>query len=100
MAPRFLEISFIFEHGERIPEHIEGLAGEGVRDPQLWHIDGYDRFDGQTYPVASDIETLEDAELLLRAARRSMKGWHDSYNFGGSKANDSAYLVSPKCERS
>ncbi len=100
MAPRFHQFSFSFEEGEKIPHHEEGFAGAG-RDPNLWHIDGYDTFDGSGYPIADNIETLEAAQLLVSARKRRLEETQPSSTSGGSGfggIQDRTYLIHPRTQ--
>lgn len=92
MAPRFFEASFTFEKGEQVPEHEEGWSGEVERDPKLWHLNGYDRFEGSTYPIASNIEDHEVAELLARAVKRSIV----KVQARSGSIQDSVHVISPE----
>lgn len=98
MAPRFYQHSFSFEKGEEIPKHIEEYPG-GERDGSLWHIDGYDTFEGAVYPLASDIECLGVAELLTKAARRSIEQTQPTSSSGGlgfGGIQDRVYVIHPR----
>ncbi len=72
MPPTFTKSSFSFEKGEQVPAHEEGWSGGVPRDQSLWHLDGYDSFEGEEYPLASNVEDSETVQLLARAANRSI----------------------------
>lgn len=98
MPPTFSNHSFKFMEGETPPNHISDWAGEVERKRGLWHIDGYDTFEGAEYPVASNIETIEDAELLARALRRRIEEAQPSATSGGQAfggIQDRVYIVNP-----
>jgi hypothetical protein len=91
MAPRFIKSSFLFEKGEECPKHLNKSA-IGDRDPHLWHVNGYDTFSRETYPLASDVESLEDAQILAKAAHKAISIFHSD----SGDLRDSVSVVSPE----
>lgn len=96
MAPRFISSRFKFEKGETIPEHEECWAFEGERDPSLWHVNGYDRFSHEHYELASDLGSLEEAEIIKEAAKRHIK----STQIATAGFHDDVYVVRPRVSTS
>lgn len=97
MAPRFNKHSFIFKEGEQMPEHEEGWLFDVPRDPTLWHIDGYDSFEGESYKLASNIEDEEAVDLLARAARRAIEKSQPRAHAGSIQ--DRVYIIYPRAGR-
>jgi hypothetical protein len=73
MVARFNGSSFNLLEGEQLPEFEEGWPGFADRDENLWHIDGFDTFEGASYPLASNIEDAETARFLAGAAMRNVR---------------------------
>lgn len=73
MVARFNSSSFSLLEGEQLPEYEEGWPGFVDRVESLWHIDGYDTFEGSTYPLASNVENAETARFLASAALKSIQ---------------------------
>ena len=73
MPAQFITRSFKFNESESVPPHKSGWAGRVTRNPELWHLDGYDSFEGERYPLASNIETADAVQLLAGAARRAIE---------------------------
>lgn len=96
MPPVFNESSFKFEEGEQVPDHVEGYAG-GAKDPSKYHLDGFDTFDGEDYPLARDIDDLPTAQMLHTARMRQLEETQFSSSSGGqSGIQDRVYVVHPK----
>jgi hypothetical protein len=100
MPPKFSTTSFDFLPGDNVPEHDEGYAmSTDPRDPSKYHLDGFDTFDRSTYPLAHDIDTLEEAELLVKARRRSLERTQPSSSSGGQAGiQDRVSIVYPDPE--
>ena len=70
MPPVFKENSFEFIESEPVPDHIDSWPTLSDRISDLWHVNAHDAFDDEVYPVASNLASLEEAELLARAFKR------------------------------
>ena len=95
MPPRFKESSFKFNHGESIPEHIEEYPG-GAQDPAKYHLNGFDTFDEEDYPLAKDIDDLPTAQMLYFARLRHLEANQPSVSSGGQRGiQDKVLIVHP-----
>lgn len=83
MTPIFLERSFLFEEDEQVPDHIEGWPYRHIdeQDPKKWWLRGTDTFSYEDYVLAINIDDIETALFLARAARRAIV--RDQPNAGG-----------------
>lgn len=94
MPAQFINSSFNFEDGETVPPHKNGWAGGVVRNPALWHLNGLDTFEMETYALASNIETEDAVQLLAGAARRAIEILQPSSRAGSIQ--DQVIVVSPQ----
>lgn len=100
MPPKFKADAFDFLPGDKVPDHIDEYALSGdPRDPNKYHLDGHDTFEGSTYRLAHDIDTLEEAELLAEARKRSNERTQPSSSSGGiGGIQDRVSIVYPDAE--
>lgn len=95
MPPTFSRTSFNFEKGENIPEHIEEYPAL-LGDPDKYHLDGYDTFDGSKYPLARNIDDLPTAQMLVEARLRQLEITQPTTSSGGQNGiQDRVILISP-----
>lgn len=96
MPPVFNESDFKFPEGEQIPEHIEGYPA-GEKDPTKYHLDGYDTFSGEDYPLATDIDDLPTARVLHTARMLHLQEIQPQSSSGGQGGiQDRVSIVQPK----
>lgn len=96
MPPVFQERSFSFEEGQEIPRHTDGYPG-GRRNLNLFHLEGWDTFSNEPYPLARDIGDLATAQLLQAARLRYLEETQPSSSSGGQTGiQDKVDIISPK----
>jgi hypothetical protein len=96
MPPVFSERSFKFEEGESVPEHVEDSLGYS-RDPDKYHLDGFDTFASESYPLARDIDDLPTAQMLRAARLRHLEEAQPSSSSGGqSGIQDKVSIIHPQ----
>lgn len=99
MPPIFSKNSFKFNEGDQVPEHIEGYPGDS-KDPGKYHLDGFDTFEGESYPLARDIDDLPTAQMLYTAGMRHLEETQPSSSSGGQNGiQDKVYIIHPRIEQ-
>lgn len=93
MPPLFKESSFEFIEGEPVPDHIDCWPKLADRNSTLWHVNAHDSFDNEVYPVVSNCDSLEEAELLVRAFKRRLEKSQSSSQI--EVAEDRVFVVKP-----
>lgn len=96
MPPVFSEKSFEFEDGQEVPDHADGSLS-GYRDPSKYHLDGFDTFDGEAYPLANDIDNFPTAKMLCAARQRHLEITQPTSTIGGpGGVQDQTYIIEPR----
>jgi len=98
MPPKFMESGFLFTDGEHVPDHHEVFASEAERDTGKWYLQGLDTFSDETYSVAIDIDTEEEAEFLATARLRYLEVKQPTIESGGQDRDgiqDQVFVVPP-----
>lgn len=99
MPPKFSESSFLFPEGVPVPEHVEEFPRLQSRDFDKWYLEGYDTFSDEPYPLAIDLDSVEDAMVLAAARLRHLEVTQPSLDSGGQEDNgiqDRVYIIPPR----
>ena len=96
MPPKFSTRSFEFAPSDEVPDHIDDYPSEEERDLGKFYVKGYDRFDSTYYPLAIDVDTLAQAQMLQAARRRSLELSQPTETSGGQDGiQDGVMIVYP-----
>ena len=91
--------SFKFNDGETVPDHIEGLPDIKKSDPSKFCLEGEDTFDGEYYPLATDIDDFSTARMLQIARLRLLDIDQPPEDSGGQEVDgiqDAVHIRIPR----